>query len=61
MTFKHKLAHRLALLRGPRVAGTVAVHLSHSAVTQLVVSLDIDAQHQTQRVLHAVKLWRPVS
>jgi hypothetical protein len=43
------------------VAGTVAVHLSHSAVTQLVVSLDIDAQHQTQRVLHAVKLWRPVS
>jgi hypothetical protein len=60
MTFKHKLAHRLALLRGPRVAGTVAVHLSHSAVTQLV-SLDIDAQHQTQRVLQAVKLWRPVS
>jgi len=38
MTFKHKLAHRLALLRGPWMAAPVAACEPHPSVTQLVVS-----------------------
>ena len=54
MTFKHKLAHRLALLRGPSMAAPVAVREQHWSVAQLVVS-------PNNRLFHTVTLQRPVS
>ncbi len=54
MTFRHKLAHRLALLRGHRMVAPVAVREPHPSVAQLVVS-------PNNCLLHTVTLWRPVS
>jgi len=61
MTFKHKLAHRLALLRGPWMAAPVAVREPHRAVTQLVVSPQSVTLQDNQRTRLTVKLRRAVS
>ncbi len=61
MTFKHKLAHRLALLRGPWMAAPVAVREPHPSVTQLVVSPHSVTLQDNQRTRLTVKLRRAVS
>jgi len=61
MTFKHKLAHRLALLRGPWMATPVAEPEPHRAVAQLVVSPQSVTLQDNQRTRLTVKLRRAVS
>jgi len=60
MTFMHKLAHRLALLRGPWMAAPVAVLEPHQSIAHLVVSLTTVTRRNNQRALHTVKRRRPV-
>ena len=61
MTFMHKLAHRLALLRGPWMAAPVAKPELHRAVAQLVVSPQSVTLQDNQRTRLTVKLRRAVS